>query len=243
MELALDCPNCAAGMEHLALEGVYAAALEIDLCFACHVLWFDKRESIHLTASGVLELFRVLHEHREDPRHALDRRSRCPRCQRRLSIRHDIGKGGRFSYYACPSGHGRLTPFSEFLKEKEFVRELNAAERHRLRVEVKEVQCSRCGAPVEVGGSFACDHCGSPLTVLDAEAVERTLRALSAEREQESGNPEDDEMRARALASMEAMRSRGDDPFGRFGPGVRRRDGLSPFDLLTASIGFLFGDS
>ncbi len=239
----MNCTNCDAPMEHRELEGVYGPGIEIDLCFACHVLWFDKRESIHLTPGGTLELFHALHEHRDDPRHALGNRLDCPRCGDRLALRKDIGKGGRFSYYACPSGHGRLTPFSEFLKEKQFVRQLNPLEQERLKAEVKTVQCSGCGAPVDVSKGFACAHCGSPLSVLDTEAVEKTLKELvTADAEQRAGDPDQKELQARALASMEAMRTRPEDHFEQFTS--RRRGSMRLFDggdLLSLSIGLLFG--
>lgn len=241
-EETVNCPNCDAGMEHRELEHVYGSGIQIDLCFACHVLWFDKRESIQLSPSGTLELFRVIHQHRDDPRHALGARAACPRCGRRLSLRHDIGKGGRFSYYACLSGHGRLTPFSEFLKEKEFVRELSPAEQSRLKAAVKQVQCSGCGAPVELTSGFQCGHCGAPITVLDTDAVEKTLRRLSDEQERRSGDPEAKELQARALASMEAMRTRPDDQVGQIALRRRGGGGLLGADLLSASIGFIFGD-
>lgn len=238
----MNCPNCDAPTDHLDFEGVYGPRIEVDLCFACHLLWLDKRESIHLSPRGTLDLFRVLHEHRDDPRHALGNRTTCPRCDRRLALRHDIGKAGRFSYYACPAGDGRLTPFSEFLKEKQFVRELSPVEQRRLRAEVKRVQCSSCGAPVELTRGFACDHCGAALTVLDADAVEKTLRELTEADAQRGGDPEAEEMRARALASMEAERTRPEDQWTRMTSTGRRSGGLFDTDLLSASIGFLFGD-
>ena len=229
-------------MDPLSLEGTYGPAVDIDLCFACHVLWLDKRESLQLSPRGTMELFRVLHDHRDDPRHALEERSACPRCEQRLSLSHDIGKGGRFSYYACPGRHGRLTPFSEFLKEKQFVRALNPAEQHRLKAEVKQVQCSGCGAPVDVAQGFACAHCGSPLTVLDADAVEKTLRELDALDAARSGDPAEKEMRARALASMEQMRTWPDDHRkGGIFQGDRSGSSLG-IDLLSASLGMIFGD-
>lgn len=229
-------------MDHLGFEGVYGPSIEIDVCFACHVVWFDKRESIHLSPQGTLDLFGVLHEHHSDPRHALRTRTACPRCERRLSLRHDIGKGGRFSYYGCPAGHGRMTPFSEFLKEKQFVRELNPAEQARLRADVKHVQCSSCGAPVDLARGFACDHCGSPLTVLDADAVEKTLRDLREAAHARAGDPAQRESRARALSSMEAMRTDPDDPLRRLSAGRPRSGGLLGTDLLNASIAVIFGD-
>lgn len=229
-------------MDLHAVDGTYGPQVELDICFSCHVLWLDKRESIKLSPGGTLDLFRVLHEHRDDPRHSLGNRTQCPRCDVRLSLSQDIGKGGRFSYYSCPARHGRLTPFSEFLKEKQFVRSLNPAEQQQLRAEVKSVQCSSCGAPVDLAKGFECGHCGSPLSILDADAVEKTLRELGEADARRSGDPAEKEMRARALASMETMRTGPDDHFGQ--ASLRRQGGVAGMgvDLLSASLGMIFGD-
>ncbi len=238
----MNCPNCAAPMDRLALGGIYGPEIEVDICFACHALWLDKRESIQLAPRGTLDLFRILHEHRDDPRHALGQRAECPRCRRRLSLNNDIGKGGRFSYYACPSGDGRLVPFSEFLKEKQFVRSLNLVEQHRLRAEVKHVQCSSCGAPVDLMKGFACGHCGAPITVLDADAVEKTLRELGEADARRSVEPSDEEMRQLALASMDVLRAPPEDQWSRASLRSRRLGGGLGMDLLSATIGVLFGE-
>jgi len=232
----MNCPNCGTEMDHHALEGSYGADIEVDVCFACHVLWLDKRESIQLSPRGTLDLFRALSEHHDDPRHALRERNICPRCGRRLDLMHDIGKGGRFSYYRCAT-HGRLTPFSEFLKEKQFVRSLNPLEQQRLKAEIKQVQCSSCGAPVELSEGFACGHCGSALTVLDPEAVDRTLRQLDeADAVRKAVDPAIAAERARALASMERFRT---DPSA-----IREEplgfSSIAGADLLSASINLLF---
>jgi ribosomal protein S27AE len=224
------------------MSGIYGPDVEVDLCFACHVLWLDKRESLHLTPRGTLDLFTVLHEHRDDPRHALDSRSTCPRCGAPLKLLKDIGKGGRFSYYRCPQRHGRLTPFSEFLKEKQFVRSLNPLEQQRVRAEIKNVQCSGCGAPVDLAKGFECGHCGSPITVLDADAVEKTLRELETADQRRTENADEKQMRARALASMEAMRTHPNDHFDRFAVPRRSPGGSVGMDLLSASLHALFGD-
>ena len=223
------------------MDGVYGADVEVDLCFACHVMWLDKRESIHLSPRGTIELFRVLHEHEDDPRHALGSRSLCPRCSRPLSLSRDIGKGGRFSYYSCPGRHGRLTPFSEFLKEKQFVRALSAVEQQRVRTELKQVQCSSCGAPVELERGFQCDHCGSPIAVLDADAVEKALAELTDADAKRSGDPREKETKARALAAMETMRTDPDDPWGRLSSRRTTQAPSQGIDLLSRSIAHLFG--
>jgi transcription initiation factor IIE alpha subunit len=226
-------------MDQLAAGGVLGSDVEIDLCFPCHLMWFDLRESIQLSPRGTLDLFRVLQEHRDDPRHSLKERLVCPRCRRRLSLQKDIAKSGRFSYYACPQRHGRLTPFSEFLKEKQFVRALSPVEQQRVRAELKSVQCSSCGAPVDLVKGFQCDHCGSPITVLDADAVSKALAELDAADQRRSGDPVVAEARARALAAMESART---DPEQLWkGLGVSRRSsGGFTIDLLSQSIASIF---
>jgi len=237
---SLNCPNCSETMDRLAMDGVYGPEIEVDVCFSCHAIWLDKRESLQLSPRGTLDLFRVLHDHRDDSRHVLAGRIECPHCGRRLSLHQDIGKGGRFAYYACPAGDGRLTPFSEFLKEKEFVRALSPLEQNRLKAEVKNVQCSSCGAPVDLVRGFQCEHCASPITVLDADAVEKTLRELDAADARRSGDPEERELRARALASMETMRTHPEDRWEASELRRYRVGGLS-LDLLSASLGAIFG--
>jgi len=236
----MNCPNCTAPMDQLHLDGVYDTEIEVDICYACHVLWLDKLESIQLSPRGTLELFRLLHEHGDDPRHALANRIQCPRCDARLSLNRDLVKGVRFSYFACPSRHGRLTPFSEFLKEKQFVRTLTPVEQARVRAELKTVQCSSCGAPVDLGVGFECGHCGAPISVLDADAVEKTLKELSAADARHSAPPSEREAQARAVASMEAMRTDPDDYLGGASFTFRRTGAGLGIDLLTASLEMLF---
>lgn len=203
----MNCSNCSAEMDTLQVAGISQTTLEVNLCFGCHVLWLDKLESVHLSPRGTLDLFRALHEHHDDARTALGQRLPCPRCHKRLSLTRDIGKAGRFSYYRCPAGDGRLTPFSEFLKEKQFVRQLNPAEQSQLRADLKTVQCSSCGAPVDLAKGFACEHCGAPLTVLDADAVQKTLHELEGAAAAKAGDPAEIEKRARAMAAMETLRA------------------------------------
>lgn len=240
----MDCPNCQTPMDHHVLGGKLGADIEIDVCFACHVLWLDKRESLQLSPRGTMDLFRALHEHRDDPRHALGEREHCPRCGTQLKLMHDFGKSGRFSYYSCPSGHGRLTPFSEFLKEKQFVRSLTLPEKNELKAAVKQVQCSRCGAPVELAKGFECGHCGSALTVLDHRAVEKTLRELDEADRARQVDVDDAEARARAIAALESTRT---DPNMKYGPDSRGRGVWNTLgrpatggDLISASIEGIF---
>ena len=61
----------------------------------------------------------------------------------------------RFEYLRCPNGHGRLTTFVEFLKEKDFIRPLSARQIAELRESLQTINCSSCGAAVDLAASTA----------------------------------------------------------------------------------------
>jgi len=154
--------------------------LEIDLCFTCHGIWFDQYESAQLTPGAVMDLFRAIHEHHDQPPRPISDRMACSKCGDRLVLTQDVQRTNRISYYRCPRGDGRFTTFFQFLREKNFVRTLTAPEVTQLRATISQVRCSSCGAPVQLGGASACSHCGAPISILDADAVKRTLAQLSA---------------------------------------------------------------
>ena len=166
-------------MEARTLSSVTGTELQIDACHPCHAFWFDRNESLLLAPGAVIELFQDIHRHRDDARRPLAAQSKCPRCSTMLLLTHDIGKAGRFVYYRCPHDHGRLTPFSEFLREKQFVRSLSPAELARVRAELKTVRCSGCGAPIDLERESACGFCHAPVSILDPDAVERALKMWS----------------------------------------------------------------
>ena len=66
----------------------------------------------------------------------------CPRCGAPLSLTHDVQRSTRFVYYRCEFGHGRLTAFYQFLREKNFVRNLKAREVARLRADIKQLRAN-----------------------------------------------------------------------------------------------------
>jgi hypothetical protein len=163
-----------------SFAGKLAGAVEIELCFACHALWFDQFESAQLTPGAVIELFGEIHAHHDQPPRPLAVECRCPRCRQRLKLTQDIQRGNRIAYYRCPEGHGRLSTFIQFLREKNFVRSLTGPEVTQLRATVAQVRCSSCGAPVSVERDAQCGYCRAPIAILDAEAVRRTLDDLNA---------------------------------------------------------------
>jgi Transcription factor zinc-finger len=175
------CPACEQPMRAEQFERITGGELEIDICYTCSAIWFDRMESVQLAPGGVIALFKKIHEHRGDARHALPARLPCPRCREPLKLTNDIVKTGRVTYHRCTQNHGRYTTFLHFLREKKFVRDLTAGEIDTIRAQLAEVRCSGCGAPVDIKTQTACGYCRAPLSVLDADAVEKALREYAGE--------------------------------------------------------------
>jgi hypothetical protein len=166
-------------MDKLTLQRSTLGELNLDICWECHAIWFDQFESTSLSPQSVIDLFRRIHEHRDKPARPLADSMRCPVCPKRLVLTQDLQKTNRISYHRCPEGHGRLTTFFQFLREKQFVRTLSPIEIERLKATVKQVRCSGCGAPVDLGKDPACGYCRSPVSILDEQAVQKALEGLS----------------------------------------------------------------
>jgi hypothetical protein len=149
------------------LEGRLGASIEIDLCVPCQAFWFDHRESLQLTPRSTLKLFRVIGDETGARRRALSATAKCPHCGSRLIPTHDKQRNVGFEYARCSRGHGRLTTFFDFLREKNFIRPLSAVQIEDLRRNVETVNCSNCGAPIDLAAHRGCSHCGSPLSMLD----------------------------------------------------------------------------
>ncbi len=227
------CPSCAAPMELAAFGRLPHGQVDLEICYGCHAIWFDAYESAQLTPGAVIQLFRRIHEHRDAPARPLGDNPRCPECRALLAFTQDIQRTNRLAYHRCPEGHGRLTTFLQFLREKNFVRSLSAPEVERLRATVSQVRCSGCGAPVDIAREAACGFCRSPLSVLDADAVAKTLAALAhAERRRTSPDP------AEILAALSPARlARHESPWMR----DIQPMGSSPaiVDLVVEGIGAL----
>jgi Zn-finger nucleic acid-binding protein len=172
---ATRCPSCRAAMTPLSLPGKLLGTVELDLCFSCQGIWFDGFESLHIAPGGIVELFKLIHEHRDDQRMPLADPLRCPRCDEKLLRGLDVVKSGKFTYHRCLQGHGRFSVFAQFMIEKGFVRELSPMEIKELAARIDIVRCTGCGAPVDIRKDAACPHCRAPIAILDPDAVEQAL--------------------------------------------------------------------
>jgi hypothetical protein len=206
-------------METHTLDGHLGRPVTIDLCHSCQAFWFDTRESLSLTPGSTLTLFRIIGEHAAHPQATADT-AKCPRCRARLRHTHDMQRDTRFQYFACPKGHGRLTSFFDFLKEKNFIRPLSAQQIAELRRNVQTVNCSNCGAPVDLSKGTACEHCGSPLSMLDMKQAEALVSQLrkAEDRTRQPVDPSLPLELARARRDVEASFSKLEGHGGWLGP-------------------------
>jgi len=160
------------------LGGHLDTSLEIDACDACQAFWFDASESPRLSPASTLTLFSLIADALPRRSGSIGRVLKCPRCSSRLLETQDMQRNTRFSYSRCPHGHGRFTTFFNFLREKDFVRPLSAAQIDELRRNVQTVNCSNCGAPIDLAKGSSCGHCGSPLSILDLQQAENVVDQL-----------------------------------------------------------------
>ena len=170
-------------MRSQALEGKYGQPLALDVCFACAVVWFDGYESLLLAPGAILTLFTLIHEHRGERGGAPLAHPACPRCRTGLSETCDRQRHVPFRYWRCPAEHGRLITFTEFLREKDFVRPLAPAELAHVKSCLRTIRCDGCGAAIDLERGSVCGYCRAPVSTLDPEHVDRMLGELRAAEE------------------------------------------------------------
>ena len=216
-------------MRSLVLPRTPLAPLAIDVCDDCQALWLDASESQQLTPGAVIAVFRAIAASKPTRRYAYPALLPCPRCTTPLSFTQDLQRTTRFTYYRCRYGHGRFTPYAQFLREKNFIRPLDPKELERLRAVATTVRCVSCGAPVPLERSAVCPYCAAPVMLLDPDAVGRALDQLqAAETKRTTPQPmSGDALIAIANVERELAKSR------------REFDGDSGIDLVKAGLSAL----
>ena len=159
-------------------DGHLGTQVQLDLCGGCHVIWFDHFESLRLSPGGTLRLFQLIGSGTPSrpaaPRDPLT----CPRCDVRLELTRDRQRNTPFQYWRCTREHGRLITYFEFLREKDFIRPLSPEQLAKLRENLQMINCSNCGAPIDLAHTAACSHCGTPISTLDLEQISRMASQL-----------------------------------------------------------------
>ena len=143
-------------MTRLTLGGHQGASVDIDLCGSCRAIWFDRHESLQLSAASVLKLFSMLADHgtASPPRGALS----CPRCRSPLLLTHDRQHNTAFQYWRCDSEHGRFITYIDFLREKDFIKPLSPQQLAALQQHVGTINCGNCGGPIDLARGSICPH-------------------------------------------------------------------------------------
>lgn len=210
MTSAPSCPSCRQPMQAHQFTSNQDEPLELDICFACQGLWFDRHENLKLSPASVVELFRVLHEHRTDQHQPLGESMACPRCNTTLAKGFDVVRSGRYMIYRCGRQHGRFSAFSSFMVEKGFVRHMTRPEIDALAKRVGAIYCTSCGAPVDIRKDHACPYCRAAFSLIDPQAVVRAMEGYAQARvhAKASANPSTTVDIGDALVALERDRTR-----------------------------------
>ena len=174
----MTCPNCCKEMTDWTLDGRLGTQVTIDVCTGCQAFWFDHFESLQLSAGSTLKLMKFIGEHSSPGKPSLPDALRCPRCLTRLRLAHDMQRNMAFTYWRCGNEDGRFIGFFEFLKEKNFIHPLSSEQIKELRQSVQFVNCSNCGAFINLESDSVCSYCHSPISMLDMRQPQRMLEQL-----------------------------------------------------------------
>jgi Zn-finger nucleic acid-binding protein len=165
-------------MSAVALLDRSGADLEVDVCQNCQAFWFDRFENTRLSPGATVKLFKLMAEQQHPAAPPFRKRMACPRCRGVLALTHDMqSHATKFEYWRCAT-HGHFITFLQFLKEKDFVRPLTPKQMAELRQNVQMLNCSNCGAPVDLVKQSTCPHCGSPVTMIDMKQIAAHVREL-----------------------------------------------------------------
>ena len=210
-------------MQEQTLDGHHGRPVAIDLCHALPVVLVRRarepgadsraprwRSSGSLASSiGQAAAFRT-------PTWPSARAARA-----RLRATHDMQRTTRFEYLRCPNGHGRLTTFFDFLREKDFIRPLTPQQIAELRQNVQ------IGQLLELRRARRPDE-GRRLRALRLAAVDARHAAggsarRAARRRRTIATTSRSIRRCRSNSRARGARSSGASPACRRRPVVRRR--------------------
>ena len=166
-------------MTSMTMEAHLSAPVEIDLCTACQAFWFDKYEDMKISSGSTLKLMKLIGENSSPSRASMATTLHCPRCSSPLALTHDLQGNTKFSYWRCGNEHGRFIGYLDFLREKNFIRAMSPQEINELKARVQTVNCSSCGASINLATDSVCSHCGSPISLLDVKQPQQWVKELN----------------------------------------------------------------
>jgi len=165
-------------MTDWALDTRLGVPVTADVCPPCQAFWFDQGKDFQLSPRSTLQLMKYIGEHSSSAKPVLRQDLMCPQCGSTLTLAHDIARSVRFTYWNCPNQHGHFISFFEFLKEKNFIHPLSPQELQKLRETIQTVNCSSCGAAIDLQTNSSCPFCHSPISILDLKEQQQMLAQL-----------------------------------------------------------------
>ncbi len=174
---ALPCGNCGLSLQVLRLAGHYGQAVEVDLCPACHLVWFDAVESARLPGPALLALIGQMAAAQALAHQPLRHDLACPRCRGPVRTVHNQTRWGRSLQMECAQRHGAWQTFGQFLNEKGLLRPMSSADRARALQRAGALHCVNCGGALGQADT-QCPFCATVPAVVD---VARLARALDPE--------------------------------------------------------------
>jgi predicted nucleic acid-binding Zn ribbon protein len=176
-EPLLACGNCGAPMQRLVLAGHYGRSVDIDLCRACDLVWFDGTETATLSGPALLDLIAAMASARALPHEMLRDTARCPRCAGALALVHNQSRWGRSTQLQCIRRDGAYQSFAQFLEEKGLLRPMSLVDRARLLRDCGRIECVNCGGAIGKDDAV-CPWCRSIPSLLDIARLAHALDPL-----------------------------------------------------------------
>jgi hypothetical protein len=176
-------------MAPMTLDGHLGAQVTIDVCASCQAFWFDQFESLQLSAGSTLKLMKFIGEHSSPGKPSLPDALRCPRCATTLRLAYNMQRNMPFTYWRCANEGGHFIGFFEFLKEKNFIHALSPEQIKELRQNIQFVNCSSCGASINLESDSACPYCHAPISMLDMKQPQQMLEQLKQAAEPKPVDP------------------------------------------------------
>ena len=176
----MDCPNCTNEMTSMTVNGQLGRPLSFSVCVPCQSFWFEMFKALQLGPASTLQLMKFIGDNSLAAKPKSAALKRCPQCGDQLLLTHDWQRNTKFNYWRCPQDHGQFTSFLDFLREKDFIHPISREQLTELRKTMQVVNCSNCGAPIDLNKDSVCSHCGSPICMLDMSQPQRMIEQLQS---------------------------------------------------------------
>jgi hypothetical protein len=165
-------------MKQMTVDGHFGPEINFYVCAPCQSFWFEMFKALQLAPSSTLQLIKFIGENSSQPRPKMAEVMLCPDCGSTLKLTHDWQRNTKFNYWRCDKEHGQFISFLDFLREKDFIHPVSKEQIAELKKTMQTVNCSNCGAPIDLNKDSVCLSCGSPICMLDMSQPQRMIEQL-----------------------------------------------------------------